>query len=157
MRDGISLSLKIPGTAYNRALQIGNGCELKPSATTMAPKVRLNGDQNSFYTLVMTDSDAPGHIEPTMREWLHWCLPGMTVMSLSLYSTIAWGASAHHGRGPGVSYGYPHFAISFIEAAVLNSVDGSSELGILEHYKLNTNVQSLTDPAVYPEGYSSSI
>ncbi|KAJ7536315.1 hypothetical protein O6H91_12G064200 [Diphasiastrum complanatum] len=29
------------------------------------------------------------------------------VMSLS-YSTIAWGASAHHGRGPGVSYGYPH-------------------------------------------------
>ncbi|KAJ7550248.1 hypothetical protein O6H91_07G090400 [Diphasiastrum complanatum] len=29
------------------------------------------------------------------------------VMSLS-YSTIAWGASAHNGRIPGVSYSYPH-------------------------------------------------
>ncbi|KAJ7553024.1 hypothetical protein O6H91_06G081600 [Diphasiastrum complanatum] len=52
--------------------QIGNGCELKPSATTMAPKVQLNGDRNSFYTLVMTDPDAPSPSEPTMREWLHW-------------------------------------------------------------------------------------
>ncbi|KAJ7546336.1 hypothetical protein O6H91_08G036000 [Diphasiastrum complanatum] len=49
---------------------------------------------------------------------------------------------------------YKSFAVPFIEAAVLKSVDGSSELGILEHYKLNTDFPSLTDPAVYPESTS---
>jgi hypothetical protein len=29
-------------------------------------------DSNSFYTLVMSDPDAPSRSNPKMREWRHW-------------------------------------------------------------------------------------
>ncbi|XP_024395460.1 protein MOTHER of FT and TFL1 isoform X1 [Physcomitrium patens] len=55
-------------------VQVTNGCQLKPSATAQAPEIQLSdksGD-NNYYTLVMTDPDAPSPSEPSLREWLHW-------------------------------------------------------------------------------------
>jgi phosphatidylethanolamine-binding protein (PEBP) family uncharacterized protein len=54
--------------------QVTNGCQMKPSATAQAPEIQLSDSSggNNFYTLVMTDPDAPSPSEPTLREWLHW-------------------------------------------------------------------------------------
>ncbi|KAF3641516.1 Protein CENTRORADIALIS [Capsicum annuum] len=51
---------------------VTNGCDIKPSIATEPPKITLGGNANDFYTLVMTDPDAPSPSEPSMREWVHW-------------------------------------------------------------------------------------
>lgn len=36
------------------------------------PSVKWEADPNSFYTLLMTDPDAPSRANPEFREWHHW-------------------------------------------------------------------------------------
>ncbi|KAH9321523.1 hypothetical protein KI387_016162, partial [Taxus chinensis] len=55
--------------------QVMNGCEFKPSAISIKPRVHIGGDGQdlrTFYTLIMTDPDAPSPSDPTFREYLHW-------------------------------------------------------------------------------------
>jgi len=68
---------------YYGSKQVTNGCEIKPSATVDRPNVQIAGRHfdESLYTLVMTDPDAPSPSEPNMREWVHWIvtdIPGAT-------------------------------------------------------------------------------
>ncbi|KAJ8767950.1 hypothetical protein K2173_020890 [Erythroxylum novogranatense] len=67
--------------AYNNK-QVYNGHELFPSVVTYKPKVEVHGgDMRSFFTLVMTDPDAPGPSDPYLRERIHWIvtdIPGTT-------------------------------------------------------------------------------
>ncbi|KAK9921234.1 hypothetical protein M0R45_029753 [Rubus argutus] len=61
---------------------VSNGYELLPSAVTTKPRVEIQGgDMRSFFTLVMTDPDAPGPSDPYLKEHLHWVvtdIPGTT-------------------------------------------------------------------------------
>ena len=46
------------------------------------PKVCWDADSDSFYTLIMTDPDAPSRHNPKFREWHHWLvvnIPGSQV------------------------------------------------------------------------------
>jgi phosphatidylethanolamine-binding protein (PEBP) family uncharacterized protein len=46
------------------------------------PFVKWDADSNSFYTLLMTDPDAPSRQSHQAREWLHWLvvnIPGNNV------------------------------------------------------------------------------
>nr|ANS56351.1 FT-like protein [Zamia furfuracea] len=53
--------------------RVCNGCELRPSAVSSAPRVFVGGDDlETFYALVMTDPDAPSPSNPTLREYIHW-------------------------------------------------------------------------------------
>nr|ANS56340.1 FT-like protein [Ginkgo biloba] len=55
--------------------QVNNGCEIKPSALLVSPRVAVGGeDLRTFFTLIMTDPDAPSPSEPTFREYLHWII-----------------------------------------------------------------------------------
>ncbi|KAI7756899.1 hypothetical protein M8C21_014855 [Ambrosia artemisiifolia] len=62
--------------------QVFNGQELKPNHITSKPSVHIGGDDmRSFYTIIMTDPDAPGPSDPYLREHLHWIvtdIPGTT-------------------------------------------------------------------------------
>ncbi|XP_050228322.1 CEN-like protein 2 [Mercurialis annua] len=79
--DNFTPTVKMTVT-YNSNKQIFNGHELFPSAVTFKPKVEVQGaDMRSFFTLVMTDPDAPGPSDPYLREHLHWIvtdIPGTT-------------------------------------------------------------------------------
>ncbi|XP_027105317.2 CEN-like protein 2 [Coffea eugenioides] len=79
--DNISPTVKMSVT-YNSNKQVYNGHELYPSSVVNKPKVEvLGGDMRSFFTLVMTDPDAPGPSDPYLREHLHWIvtdIPGTT-------------------------------------------------------------------------------
>nr|ANS56330.1 TFL1-like protein [Cephalotaxus sinensis] len=58
---------------YNANFQVKNGFELMPSTVVEPPQVEVvDGDLRSFFTLVMTDPDAPSPSDPTGREYLHW-------------------------------------------------------------------------------------
>jgi phosphatidylethanolamine-binding protein (PEBP) family uncharacterized protein len=65
--------------------QVSNGCQMKPSATALAPNIEVadhNADNANLFTLIMTDPDAPSPSEPSMREWVHWIvtdIPGSNV------------------------------------------------------------------------------
>nr|ABQ85553.1 flowering locus T-like/terminal flower1-like protein [Picea abies] len=65
--------------------QVNNGCEIKPSAISSAPRVDVGGDDlRTCFTLIMTDPDAPSPSDPTLREYLHWIvtdIPATTAAS----------------------------------------------------------------------------
>ncbi|KAF5198907.1 Phosphatidylethanolamine-binding protein [Thalictrum thalictroides] len=67
---------------YNGNKQVCNGHELYPSSVTIKPKVEVQGaDMRTFFTLILTDPDAPGPSDPYLREHLHWLvtdIPGTT-------------------------------------------------------------------------------
>lgn len=47
-----------------------------------APNVHWNADPNEYYTLIMTDPDAPSRESPKFREWHHWLvvnIPGNNI------------------------------------------------------------------------------
>ncbi|XP_022735469.1 protein MOTHER of FT and TFL1 [Durio zibethinus] len=68
-------------SVYYGSKHVTNGCDIKPSTAINPPKVSIDGHSDEFYTLVMTDPDAPSPSEPSMREWIHWIvsdIPGGT-------------------------------------------------------------------------------
>ncbi|XP_043687508.1 CEN-like protein 1 [Telopea speciosissima] len=82
--DSFTPSVKMNVT-YNSSKQVCNGHEFMPSAITTRPRVEIGGvDMRTFYTLIMTDPDAPGPSDPYLREHLHWIvtdIPGTTYAS----------------------------------------------------------------------------
>ncbi|MQL76097.1 hypothetical protein Taro_008473 [Colocasia esculenta] len=79
--DSFSPTVKMVVT-YNSNKLVCNGHEFYPSAVVSRPRVEVQGgDMRSFFTLVMTDPDAPGPSDPYLREHLHWIvtdIPGTT-------------------------------------------------------------------------------
>ena len=67
---------------YPSGVEVNLGNELKPTQVKDKPTVQFEADPHKFYTLVMTDPDAPSRIEPTYREFKHWVvvnIPGSDV------------------------------------------------------------------------------
>lgn len=50
------------------------GNELTPTIVKDKPNVSWEAEEGSFYTLIMTDPDAPSRNNPKMREWHHWLI-----------------------------------------------------------------------------------
>ena len=48
------------------------GNELTPTQVQHKPIVKWESDEESYYTLLMTDPDAPSRAEPTYGEVRHW-------------------------------------------------------------------------------------
>ncbi len=45
---------------------------ITPTQAQTAPVVGWEAEPGAFYTLVLTDPDAPSRASPTLREWVHW-------------------------------------------------------------------------------------
>eukprot|EP01028_Stygiella_incarcerata_P003367 TRINITY_DN1668_c0_g1_i1.p1 TRINITY_DN1668_c0_g1~~TRINITY_DN1668_c0_g1_i1.p1 ORF type:complete len:171 (-),score=39.55 TRINITY_DN1668_c0_g1_i1:170-682(-) len=59
-----------------------DGRVLTPTQVKDAPQVSWDAEPEAFYTLIMTDPDAPTRSEPTYREFRHWTvinIPGCDV------------------------------------------------------------------------------
>ncbi|KAK9103386.1 hypothetical protein Sjap_020640 [Stephania japonica] len=82
--DDFVPSVKLKAT-YNSNKQVCNGHELMPPVLAAKPRVEVGGDDmRTFYTLIMTDPDAPSPSDPCLREHLHWLvtdIPGTTDVS----------------------------------------------------------------------------
>ncbi|KAL7127120.1 hypothetical protein ABFS83_14G233900 [Erythranthe nasuta] len=79
--DNFTTTVKM-SVMYKSNQRVNNGHELFPSTLTSKPRVVVHGgDMRTFYTLIMTDPDAPGPSDPYLREYLHWIItdiPGTT-------------------------------------------------------------------------------
>lgn len=57
---------------YPGELSVKEGNELTPTQVKEKPTLKWSSKDDEFYTLIMTDPDAPSRQEPVSREWHHW-------------------------------------------------------------------------------------
>lgn len=57
---------------YSSGVKVRLGNELTPTDVLEAPKLAWEAEKEAFYTICMTDPDAPSRQNPKFREWLHW-------------------------------------------------------------------------------------
>lgn len=93
--------------SYPSGVTVNEGNELTPTQVKDIPAVDFAADNNSFYTLCMTDPDAPSRENPTYREWHHWLvgnIPGKDVAKGEILS-------AYVGSGPPPGEKLPRYGI----------------------------------------------
>lgn len=62
-----------------KIVNLGN--EIAPVDVKEQPKITYKANPDGFYTLIMTDPDAPSRANPVRREFRHW-LVSFTVFFL---------------------------------------------------------------------------
>uniref|UniRef100_A0ABD2WLP7 Phosphatidylethanolamine-binding protein n=1 Tax=Trichogramma kaykai TaxID=54128 RepID=A0ABD2WLP7_9HYME len=82
--------------SYPSGINVEIGKELTPTQVKDQPTVDWNADDSSFYTLCMTDPDAPSRKEPKFREWHHWLVTNIPGKNVSKGDVL----SAYIGSGP---------------------------------------------------------
>ncbi|XP_076651399.1 protein D2 isoform X1 [Halictus rubicundus] len=73
---------KILSVVYPNRISVEIGQVLTPTQVKDPPTVNWDADANVYYTLCMTDPDAPSRQDPKFREWHHWLIgniPGVNV------------------------------------------------------------------------------
>jgi phosphatidylethanolamine-binding protein len=83
------------------------GNELTPTLVKDVPTVEWTADAGSYYTLVMTDPDAPSRAEPKFREWHHWIVANIPGNDVGEGETL----SAYIGSGPPQGTGLHRYVI----------------------------------------------
>ena len=81
---------------YPSGVTVTEGTELTPTQVKDQPKVSWEADDSKYYTLCMTDPDAPSRKEPTYREWHHWLVGNIPGREVSQGQVL----SAYVGAGP---------------------------------------------------------
>ncbi|XP_034827652.1 phosphatidylethanolamine-binding protein homolog F40A3.3-like isoform X2 [Maniola hyperantus] len=81
---------------FKSGAEVNNGNVLTPTQVKDVPRVSWVADPNTFYTLAMTDPDAPSRKEPTFREWHHWLVCNILGNEVEVGDTL----SAYIGSGP---------------------------------------------------------
>lgn len=89
-----------PGTVakvvYPGDVKVELGKELTPTQVKDTPEVTWEADDNSLYTLLMVDPDAPSRQEPSYREALHWLVINIPGNKVSKGQVVA----EYFGSGP---------------------------------------------------------
>ncbi|KAK4879919.1 hypothetical protein RN001_008065 [Aquatica leii] len=65
------------------------GNELTPTDVKSCPSVTWMSRDTHYYTLCMTDPDAPSRKNPVYREWHHWLMVNIPGSSISLGETLS--------------------------------------------------------------------
>ncbi|EDV43704.1 uncharacterized protein Dana_GF16396 [Drosophila ananassae] len=81
---------------YKNGLVAKDGVELTPTQVKDQPNVEWDAQPGEFYTLIMTDPDAPSRAEPKFREFKHWVLVNIAGNDLASGEQIA----GYVGSGP---------------------------------------------------------
>ncbi|GAB0092410.1 Phosphatidylethanolamine-binding protein [Sergentomyia squamirostris] len=82
--------------SYPSGVVVNEGNELTPTQVKDIPKVEWDSDSGTFWTLCMTDPDAPSRKEPTYREWHHWLVGNIPGNNITQGETL----SEYVGSGP---------------------------------------------------------
>ncbi|XP_011049116.1 PREDICTED: protein D2-like isoform X1 [Acromyrmex echinatior] len=91
---------KIPASVLNvtypNNIIVQIGVELTPTQVKDQPHVEWQADSEAFYTLCMTDPDAPSRTNPINREWHHWLVSNIPGSNVSKGEVL----SEYVGSGP---------------------------------------------------------
>jgi len=81
---------------YSSGVEVNMGNELTPTQVKDAPTISWDVEEGAFYTLCMTDPDAPSRKDPKFREWHHWLLTNIPGNDISKGDVL----SDYIGSGP---------------------------------------------------------
>ncbi|KAM7359464.1 uncharacterized protein ACRADG_012882 [Cochliomyia hominivorax] len=81
---------------YDNGIEADKGVELTPTQVKNQPKIEWRAQAGTYYTLIMTDPDAPSRKEPKMREWHHWLVVNIPGDNLSKGEVL----TEYVGSGP---------------------------------------------------------
>ena len=81
---------------YPSGVEVNEGNELTPTQVKDIPSVSWEAVPDQFYTLAMTDPDAPSRAEPKFREWHHWLVGNIPGNNVADGETL----SEYVGSGP---------------------------------------------------------
>jgi phosphatidylethanolamine-binding protein (PEBP) family uncharacterized protein len=88
---------------YENDVKVELGNTLTPTQVKDLPKhIEWNADKNAFYTLIMTDPDAPSRKNPKERECLHWLVINIPGNDLSVGHTLTEYVGSGPPRGTGL-------------------------------------------------------
>uniref|UniRef100_A0A1B0AEP2 Phosphatidylethanolamine-binding protein n=1 Tax=Glossina pallidipes TaxID=7398 RepID=A0A1B0AEP2_GLOPL len=143
---------KAPGELMNVCygdVQAKEGNVLTPTQVKDQPELSWNAEDGSFYTICMTDPDAPSREDPKFREWHHWLVVNVPGCKLQNGDVL----SAYIGSGPPKDTGLHRYVFlvyrqkckrEFDETRLKNnSADGRGGFKIAEFakkYELGTPV-----------------
>ncbi|XP_073948535.1 protein D2-like isoform X2 [Choristoneura fumiferana] len=82
--------------SYPSGVVVSEGNELTPTQVKDIPYVSWEANPDQFYTLAMTDPDAPSRSDPKFREWHHWLVGNIPGSNVGAGETL----SAYVGSGP---------------------------------------------------------
>ncbi|XP_005176891.1 protein D2-like [Musca domestica] len=82
--------------SYDNGLTVDKGIELTPTQVQKQPKVEWDAEDGVYYTLIMTDPDAPSRVEPKFREFRHWLVVNIPGNQIDQGEVLA----AYIGSGP---------------------------------------------------------
>jgi len=77
------------GTPTRGAGEISMGQVITPTQAQVAPVVGWEAEKGAYYTLVLTDPDAPSRASPSLREWVHWVRVNIPVDNLPCTARMA--------------------------------------------------------------------
>ncbi|KAL7014700.1 hypothetical protein ACKWTF_016076 [Chironomus riparius] len=81
---------------YVSGVSANLGNVLTPTQVKDAPTVDWDAEADAFYTLCMTDPDAPSRQNPEYREWHHWLIGNIPGKNISKGEVL----SDYVGSGP---------------------------------------------------------
>ncbi|EFA04147.2 protein D2 [Tribolium castaneum] len=117
--------LKVEYKKTNKEVHLGN--ELAPKDVRDAPSVTYSGDPHAFYTLVMTDPDAPSRKNPKAKEWNHWLVGNIPGSDLSKAQVL----TEYVGAGPPKDTGLHRYVFLLYKQP--------GKITFQEEHKSNTN------------------
>lgn len=93
---------------YSSGAMMMIGSELTPTSVKDIPDFVLwQADPNAFYTLCLTDPDAPSRAEPKFREFLHWLVVNIPGRDLASGQTLV----EYIGSGPPLGTGLHRYVL----------------------------------------------
>ncbi|XP_063368652.1 protein D2-like [Cydia amplana] len=81
---------------YPSGAVVSEGNVLTPTQVKDIPQISWNASPDKYYTVAMTDPDAPSRAEPKFREWHHWLVGNVPGSNVAAGETL----SAYVGSGP---------------------------------------------------------
>ncbi|XP_063388484.1 phosphatidylethanolamine-binding protein homolog F40A3.3-like isoform X2 [Cydia fagiglandana] len=81
---------------YPSGAVVSEGNVLTPTQVKDIPQISWNASPDKYYTVAMTDPDAPSRAEPKFREWHHWLVGNVPGNNVAAGETL----SAYVGSGP---------------------------------------------------------
>ncbi|XP_037814411.1 protein D3-like isoform X1 [Lucilia sericata] len=82
--------------SYDGGLEVNKGNELTPTQVKLQPRVEWQAKCTDYYTLIMTDPDAPSRADPKVREFRHWLVANIPGNKIDQGEVVA----AYVGSGP---------------------------------------------------------
>lgn len=91
--------------SYASGESVNNGNELKPRQVKDMPQLDWKAQKDAYYTVCLTDPDAPSRAEPIYREWNHWLVANIPGNDIAAGETL----SEYIGSAPPSGTGFHRY------------------------------------------------